>query len=131
MLVDPAHLRRWSPVVPDRPLTSPGPATCRENPGDEPNDAEVLVVEPPHTLVHQWGDDLLRWTITPAEGGAVLELRQTFDDRAAAASYAAGWQVCLGRLAAEDDSPRERVTGPRALDYGWPDLRERYDAAWR
>ncbi|MFG1922967.1 SRPBCC domain-containing protein [Cryptosporangium sp. NPDC048952] len=130
MLVDPARLRKWSPIVPDRPLTSVGPATCRENPDDAPNDAEVLLVDPPHVLVHRWGTDLMRWTVTPSDDGCVLELRQTFDDRSMAPAYAAGWQVCLGRLAAEDDTDRERVTGPRALDYGWPDLRDSYESGW-
>ncbi|GAA0239616.1 SRPBCC family protein [Cryptosporangium japonicum] len=131
MLVDPARLATWSPIVPDRPLTSVGPATCRENPGDEPNDAEVLLVDPPHLLVHRWGTDLLRWTVTPADDGAVLELRQTFDDRSSAPMTAAGWQVCLGVLAAGDGTGRERATGRQARDYDWDDLRERYAAAWR
>lgn len=127
MITDPAELKRWSPVVPDRPLTEPGPATCRENPGDDPIDAEVLVVNAPRLLVHRWGTDLLRWTVTPDGNGAVLELRQTFADHAMASSYAAGWQVCLGCLAATADGiSRERVTGQRALAYGWRELHDRY-----
>jgi hypothetical protein len=42
-LTEPGQLGRWSPVVPDRALTSVGPATSRETPEQNPVDAEVLV----------------------------------------------------------------------------------------
>ena len=126
MLTEPARLARWSPIVPDRPLTEPGPATCRENPGDDPIDAEVLACDAPRLLVHRWGPDLLRWTLTLDGDHTVLELRHTTGERPAAALLAAGWQVCLGRLAAEDDSGRERPTGRRAMAYGWQELHDRY-----
>ena len=126
-LTQPAELARWSPIVPDRPLTGPGPAGCRENPGDDPIDAEVLVVDVPRQLVHRWGSDLLRWTLTPDGGDAtVLELRQTVGETTPAVMVAAGWQVCLGRLAAEDGTDRERPTGQRAMAYGWQDLHDEY-----
>lgn len=128
MLTDPAELARWSPVVPDRPLTTTGPASSRENPDDDPVDAEVLVADAPRVLVHRWGGDLLLWTVTANGEGAVLELRQTFDDRGSATLLAAGWQVCLGRLAAEDGTERERPTGQRAMAYGWQALREHYES---
>lgn len=126
MLTEPAKLARWSPIVPDRPLTEPGPATCRENPDDDPIDAEVVVVDAPRQLVHRWGPDLLRWTLTPNGDGTVLELRETTGEHGAAVMLAAGWQVCLGRLAAEDGTDRERPTGQRAMAYGWEELRDTY-----
>jgi len=129
MLTEPDQLARWSPVVPDRPLTLPGPATCRENPGDEPINATVITADAPRLLVHHWGTDLLKWTITPSDDGSILELRQTFDDHSIASSYAGGWQICLGTLAANADaSTHERVTGQRAIDYGWEQLRDFYHA---
>ena len=126
MLTDPSKLALWSPIVPDRPLTDPGPATSRENPRDEPVDAEVLIADSPRLLVHRWGVDLLRWTLTPDGDSTVLELRQTTDVHAAAAMLAAGWQVCLARLAAEDGTQRERPTGQRAMAYGWQELRDEH-----
>ncbi len=131
MLTDPALLARWSPIVPDRPLNEPGPATCRENPGDDPRDAEVLVAEAPRRLVHRWDAELLAWTITPDGDGATLELRQTLSDHTWASLAAAGWQVCLGRLAAETEGvERVRVVGERAWDYGCRDLIEQYRGAF-
>lgn len=131
MLTEPIELARWSPGVPDRPLTSTGPATCRENPGGEAFDAEVLVADAPRELVHRWGDHLLSWIITPDEEGATLELRHTFDHGEHASKYAAGWQVCLGRLAAEDGVNRERPTGMRAMAYGWEAVKERYESEFK
>lgn len=131
MLTEPERLARWSPIVPDRPLTEPGPATCRENPGDEPIDAEVLVADEPRRLVHRWGPELLAWTIEPAEGGTILELRQTVHEPDFASRYAGGWQVCLGRLAAEEDGvEHERVVGERAWAYGCQELIERHRTAF-
>lgn len=47
-------------------------------------------------------------------------------DHGAAVMLAAGWQVCLGRLACEDGTDRERPTGQRAMAYGWEELRDKY-----
>lgn len=127
MVTEPDELTRWSPVVPDRPLTAVGPATSRENPGDDPVDAEVLLVDPGRLLVHRWGSALLRWTLSPTDGGTRLELHQTFADRSMAPSYSAGWRVCLAVLAASHDGQVERACGPRALDYGWQRLHDAYE----
>ena len=127
MLTEPARLARWSPIVPDRPLTEPGPASCQENPGDDPTDAEVLVVDAPRQLVHRWGSDMLSWTLTPVDEGTLLELRQTTAEGEAVSMFAAGWQICLGRLAADDAIERERPTGRRAMAYGWEKLRDQYE----
>ncbi|WP_430782777.1 SRPBCC family protein [Actinoplanes sp. G11-F43] len=126
-LTEPALLHTWSPVVPDRPLDSPGPARSRENPEDPWLDAEVLIADAPLELVHRWGDDLLRWTLTPTAAGCRLTLEHTFADRDGSAMYAAGWHICQASLAARldgDDSPR--VAGAAARDHGWAELRDAY-----
>jgi len=129
MITEPDLMALWAPFVPDRPLVEPGPATSQENPGEDPIDAEVLEVDPPRRLVYRWGGQLLRWTVRPLEDGSVLELDHIFDDRADASSYAAGWRICLGALAATHDGVvRERVSGARAADYGWQELRDQYEA---
>ncbi|WP_309104327.1 SRPBCC domain-containing protein [Microbacterium sp.] len=127
MITEPELLARWSPVVPDRPLDSPGPATCREKPEDEPLDAEVLIADRPRKLVHRWDAEILSWTITSGDDGTTLELRQSLGDHPRASQYAAGWHLCLARLAVEDDGfDHERVVGGRAWAYGCGDLIERY-----
>jgi uncharacterized protein YndB with AHSA1/START domain len=128
-LTEPDQLGTWSPVVPDRPLTSVGPATSRETPQDQGVDAEVLVSDPPHELVHRWGGHLLRWTLTPTSNGSRLTLEHTFDERADRGMFAGGWHICLAVLTAVlDGHDAERVVGSRANDYGWSALRDRYDA---
>lgn len=131
-LTDPERLARWSPIVPDRALVTLGPATSREKPGDDPIDAEVLEAAQPRLLAHRWGRDVLRWAISPADQGSTLELRQTLADPAMASSLAAGWRICLATLAASHDgAEHERVVGQRALDYGWQQLRDRFEAELR
>lgn len=127
-LTDPMLLERWSPIVPDRRLTSIGPALSREYSEDEPVDVSVIAVDDGRQLTHRWGHDELTWTIVPTDAGALVELRQAMADPDTASMLAAGWQVCLGRLAvAEPGIVRERVVGQRALDYGWARLRDDYD----
>ncbi|MFH0412361.1 SRPBCC domain-containing protein [Corynebacterium sp. L4756] len=127
LITQPDLLAHWSPIVPDRVLNTAGSAVCRENPEDEPNNAEVLEAVAPQKLIHHWGDDVVTWTISPTESGASLELRQSLGDEQFASMLAAGWQVCLGRLAPEEDGvDRERVVGQRAKAYGWEELNEHY-----
>jgi uncharacterized protein YndB with AHSA1/START domain len=127
MLTEPELLAQWSPVVPDRVLDSVGPATCRENPGYEPVDAEVLIADAPRKLVHRWGTEVLSWTVFRTEDGSELELRQTLSDHLQTYLLAAGWQVCMARLAVPDDGmDHECATGQRALAYGWEALAEHY-----
>ncbi|HEY2286273.1 MAG TPA: SRPBCC family protein [Streptosporangiaceae bacterium] len=130
MLTQPEQLSRWSPVVPDRPLTSPGPALARENPGDPAVDVTVVSCDPPRELVHHWGGHLLRWVVTPVAGGSRLTLEQTFDQPADAAMYAAGWHLCLAVLILAGRGPDvDRIVGERARDFGWAQLRDRYQAS--
>lgn len=128
-LVDPDRLRQWSPVVPDRPFDDPGPRQVRETPEGTPVDGEVLHVNPPHELVHRWGDDVVRWRLTATPTGCRLLLEQTMADRGPAAMNAAGWHICLDVL---DDVLAGKVTpravGEDAAARGWADLRDGYAA---
>ena len=129
-LTEPDLLARWSPVVPDRPLTSVGPASGRESPEQPVVDLEVLVCHPPRELAHRWGDHLLSWTLAPSPAGCRLTLEQTFDVRAEAGMYGAGWHICLAVMTVQLEGHHAgRVVGSRAEDYGWRELRDRYDAA--
>jgi uncharacterized protein YndB with AHSA1/START domain len=129
MLTDPAQLSRWSPVAPDRPLTSAGPAVAHETPGAAGVDVTVLSCDPPRELVHRWGTHLMRWALAPVPGGTRLTLEQTFDVRGEAAMYAAGWHLCLAVLVLTGRGEDvDQVVGERARDYGWAELRDRYQA---
>ena len=85
----------------------------RENPDDEPVTGDVVSVDPPHELVHRWGDDVVRWRLSPTETGCRLTLEQTMRERDHAAMNAAGWHLCLDVL---DDVANgvDRPTGGRS-----------------
>jgi uncharacterized protein YndB with AHSA1/START domain len=126
-LTDPERMRQWSPVVPDRAFDSVGPRQVRENPGDEAVTGDVISVDPPHELVHRWGDDVVRWRLAPIDTGCRLTLEQSMRDRDHSAMNAAGWHICLdvleGTLAG---SASGRVVGRDAEQHGWDGLRVRY-----
>jgi uncharacterized protein YndB with AHSA1/START domain len=87
----------------------------------------LLACEEPRLLIHTWGEDELRWTLSPHDDGCLLTLEHSFDDRFKAARDGAGWHLCLGALVAElDGAPvAERTDGERLPD-GWPELNEDY-----
>ncbi len=61
----------------------------------------VLDIDEPRTLVYTWGTDVLRFELTPhPDGGTILVLTDELDPGVAART-AAGWEVCLERLAGQ------------------------------
>jgi uncharacterized protein YndB with AHSA1/START domain len=58
---------------------------------------EVLAVEQPRELAFTWGEETLRFELTPREGGTRLVLIDELS-AGAAARNAAGWDTCLDKL---------------------------------
>ncbi|MFI9550272.1 SRPBCC family protein [Nonomuraea endophytica] len=91
-LTEPAELRQWFPaemrVEGERVVYDFGP------------EGRVLAFDPPRLFVHTWGEDELRWEISPDGEASVLTLTHTFGDRFGAASFAAGWHTCVRAMAA-------------------------------
>ncbi len=81
---------------------------------------EVLEIDPPRLIAYSWGEDILRWTLTPDGDGCLLVFTDTVADRGKAARDGAGWQVCLDALEA-----RLGGTAPRAGNR-WQELYEGY-----
>ncbi|WP_436530029.1 SRPBCC family protein [Actinoplanes sp. HUAS TT8] len=132
-LVDPARLDRWAPFSASRPLTEPGEATLTMVDGEERTALPAVVhrVEAPHLLEYSWGEDLLRWELTPSGTGTRLTLRHTLTDRDMDAMVAAGWHLCadvLQRLLDGEDVAA--IRGRDAMNHGWESLRDRYAAAF-
>jgi uncharacterized protein YndB with AHSA1/START domain len=130
-LTDPGQLRAWAPFVADRDLGQTGDATLTMVDGDVAEDlpATVTRAEPPTLLEYTWGDDLLRWELTPTERGTRLTLRHTVEHRSMVPKVAAGWHLCL--VVAErllDGAPVGPIRGEDARNYGWDDLRDAYAA---
>jgi uncharacterized protein YndB with AHSA1/START domain len=62
---------------------------------------KVLSVDEPHSLAYTWGDEILRFALERLpSGGTRLVLTDELGPPVAARN-AAGWEVCLGRLAGE------------------------------
>jgi uncharacterized protein YndB with AHSA1/START domain len=65
---------------------------------------EVLEVDEPQLLAFTWGEETLRFELSPEHGGTRLVLIDELP-ASAAARNAAGWETCLDRLAGLDPEP--------------------------
>lgn len=100
--------RVWSAITTEEQLRSwfPGGAAIEQRVGGlvhfgengESGSGEVLECDPPRRLAFTWEDDRLTFELEPDAGGTLLTLTHDFDDRAGAASFAAGWEQCLEAL---------------------------------
>jgi uncharacterized protein YndB with AHSA1/START domain len=79
---------------------------------------EVLEVDEPNLLAFTWGEDTLRFELSPEGDGTRLVLIDELPADSAARN-AAGWETCLDRLA-----------GVEPPQDGWQPLFERYAAAF-
>jgi uncharacterized protein YndB with AHSA1/START domain len=128
-LTDPGRLDQWAPFAAARDLSRPGDTTLTMVDGTERTDlpATVLRAEEPTLLEYTWGDDLLRWELTPAGDGTRLTLRHTVAERELPPMVAAGWHLCvavLDRLLAGD--PVGVIRGRDAKAHGWDELHAAY-----
>ena len=79
---------------------------------------EVLEVDEPHALAFTWGEDTLRFELSPEGDGTRLVLIDELPPDSAARN-AAGWEQCLDRLA-----------GAEPAADGWQPRFERYATAF-
>jgi uncharacterized protein YndB with AHSA1/START domain len=79
---------------------------------------EVLEVDEPTLLAFTWGEDKLRFELSPEEDGTRLVLIDELPADSAARN-AAGWENCLDRLAGLEPAPD-----------AWQSRYERYTAAF-
>jgi hypothetical protein len=120
-------MRHWFPALVDTELRAGAPIrfTFEEDFDFDAPDGEVLEVDPPKLFMFTWGDDVLRWKVVPDGDGSRLYFSQTIagggisGGRPGAARNAAGWDVCLGALAA-------RLDGEPAPETPWFPLFEAY-----
>jgi uncharacterized protein YndB with AHSA1/START domain len=128
-LTDPAELDQWAPFAADRDLGRTGDATLTMIDGDTRTalPATVRRAEPTSLLEYSWGDDLLRWELTPTADGTRLILRHTLAEPGMDAMVAAGWHLCVAVLARLlDGDPVGVIRGRDAMAYGWERLRDGY-----
>ncbi len=99
-LTQPEHLAAWFPTTIEGDLV-PGSAlrfSFREM--DLPPFGGTLgTCEPPSLLEFSWGDERLRFELTPDGNGTVLTFSASFAEIGRAARDGAGWHTCLDLLA--------------------------------
>ncbi|MEO3743321.1 SRPBCC family protein [Plantactinospora sp. B5E13] len=125
-VTEPEHLRRWFPAE-VRLEPRPGGRIAfgfGKDPAAE-SVGSVTAYEPPRLFAFSWDTELFRIELLPDASGCLLVFSHTFDDRPAAASYAAGWRTCLDELERLADG---RPTGPAGRPSGL--LHESYAEAF-
>jgi uncharacterized protein YndB with AHSA1/START domain len=85
---------------------------------------EVLEIDPPRLLAYTWGEDILRFTLTPEGDGCLLVFTDTVADRGKSARDGAGWHVCLLAL----DARLDGTPGPAGNR--WKELYDSYSESF-
>jgi uncharacterized protein YndB with AHSA1/START domain len=99
-VTDPEHLNAWFPFEVEVDLQVKGAMTFRDKKAGVTLQGLVLELDPPRLFAFDWEGQVLRFELQPDSDGTLLVFSHTFDDHYGAASFAAGWDVCL--VAMED-----------------------------
>ncbi|HXW46296.1 MAG TPA: SRPBCC family protein [Streptosporangiaceae bacterium] len=94
------HLAAWFPTTIEGDLAAAGaPLTFgfRHVPMP-PMDGRAISWDPPRLLEYLWGDETLRFELTPRASGTLLSFTATFAETGRAARDGAGWHACLDEL---------------------------------
>jgi uncharacterized protein YndB with AHSA1/START domain len=111
-ITEPEHLAAWFPTTIDGERRAGAPLRFEFRTEKLPGFDGVMVACQPYTLLEfDWGPDRLRIELRADGAGTVLTLIATFPEYGKAARDAAGWHVCLARLAGFLDKG-EPVDGP-------------------
>ena len=108
-LTDREQLRRWFPcdVIVASGIWEAGASLSFPFPPDVIDMTligEVLTVDKPARLTFTWGEEVLRFELSPEDGGTRLVLFNELPPNAAARN-AAGWDDCLDRLMGLSPAP--------------------------
>ncbi|WUH92750.1 SRPBCC domain-containing protein [Streptomyces sp. NBC_00433] len=118
-ITDPEELKAWFPCGVITDAWKPGAAISFPFEGGPTLTGVVLEADEPHVLAYTWGDETLRFTLTPESDGRTRLVLTDELESPIAARNAAGWQVCLARL-----------TGPAPAADAWKEHFARYTAAF-
>jgi uncharacterized protein YndB with AHSA1/START domain len=134
-LTEPEGLRGWFPFEIQAQRWRVGGALTFTFPGhaDYTTEGVVLECDPARTLAYLWGQETLRFEISPvpeASGAGAGTRLVMLDELSApvAARNAAGWHLCLDRLAAGLAGPGEPDAGGAGEEERWQGLFARYRA---
>ncbi len=100
-VTDPAEMRAWFPtrIVIDEWKVGADLTHHFDEHDIETLPGKVLEWEPPHRVAFTWGTDTIAFDLAPApDGGTTFVLTEELSKNIAARN-AAGWEICLDRLA--------------------------------
>ena len=98
-ITEPDQLAHWFPAAVELDLRTGGRVRFAGPGGQEAaGEGRVIELDPPRVFALTWNGDPLRMELTPDGEGTLLVFTHTFTDRPMAASFATGWQTCLGAL---------------------------------
>ncbi len=103
-ITDRDELKRWFPtdiITEEWKVGATLTFVFRENQAPEFT-GTVLELEEPRLLAYTWGEDTLRFVLTPRPGGATHLVLTDELEPGSAARNAAGWETCLADLAGEN-----------------------------
>ena len=93
------HLAAWFPTTIEGDLMPGSPLWFSFRDLDMPGFAGAArICEAPRLLEFDWGDERLRFELTPDDAGTVLSFSATFAELGRAARDGAGWHTCLDLL---------------------------------
>ena len=99
-VTEPDQLAHWFPSAVEVDLREGGEMTFTFPGGEmEPMEGAVTVLDPPRRFAFLWGEEELRIELAPDGDGCRLHFTHVLGTREQAARDAAGWHVCLDRLA--------------------------------
>ena len=122
-VTEPDALAEWFPTTVEVDLREGGAMAFTFPEGEmEPMDGSVVELDPPRRFAFLWGEELLRFELAPDGDGTRLTLTHVISSADTAARTAAGWHVCLDRLAgaATEWEPRYEEYQRRGFPAGAP-----------
>ncbi len=98
-LTEPEHLLAWFPTTIEGARAA-GAALrfAFPNGESEPFDGQMLAFEPGVLMELRWGPEILRFELSPDDGGTLLTFTDTSDELGKAARDGAGWHSTLDLL---------------------------------
>ena len=84
--------------------------------GGVTQEGAVIELDRPRVFAFRWGTEQLRFELEPIEGGTRLTFVHVLDEPDTGARNAAGWHVCLDRLAERLAGGEPEAPGSGATD---------------
>jgi len=98
-LTEPEHVAEWFPTTIEGDLVAGARLRFAFREMQAPDfDGTMLAADPPWLLEFVWGDERLRFELTPEDSGTVLRFSASFAEIGRAARDGAGWHTCLDLL---------------------------------